>query len=229
MGHLVRCERMKWTVVVGVVLVGMASTVSPQARYGGVVEEILAAWKSADLVCLGEAHGREYDSELRIALVRHPEFPRTVRMIVVEWGNPVQQDLLDRFILDGAVMTREELAPVWRDAQGAEAWESPVYETFLRVLREVNRGLPAQQRVRVLGGDRKIDWSKITRAEELVPVVHRGHSIRDILAEQILDQNVKALAIYGARHCAKADGGFLSELASLYGNKRVWSVWPMDS
>jgi hypothetical protein len=38
-----------------------------QERYRDVVEGILAAWKTADVVCLGENHGRQYDSDLRIA------------------------------------------------------------------------------------------------------------------------------------------------------------------
>src|SRR5919106_6615850 len=102
-----------------------------QTRYDHVVESILSAWKAADVVCLGEDHGRQYDSELRIALVTHPHFPRTVRVIVIEFANPAHQDLLDRFILDGAAMSREQLAPIWRDASGAEVWESPMYEQFL--------------------------------------------------------------------------------------------------
>jgi len=200
-----------------------------QDRYALVVEGILAAWKSADLVCLGEAHGRLSDSELRLALVRHPAFPGTVRTIVVETANPVHQDLLDRFVLDGAQMTRAELAPIWRDAHAPEVWESPVYEAFLRAVRQVNLTLSRERRVRVLGGDSRIDWSNVTRAEDLVPLAHRGHNIRDIVAKDVLDGHLKALAIYGAGHCSKAAGGFPHELADRYGSGRVWSVSPLES
>ena len=99
-----------------------ASAAGAQQRYTGVVEHILDAWKTADVVCLGEDHDRYYDNELRIALVQHPSFPRTVRVIVVELANPVHQDLLDRFILDGAEMSREEIALIWRDATSPEVW-----------------------------------------------------------------------------------------------------------
>src|SRR4030095_5038239 len=94
-----------------------ASDARDQERYAGAVEQILNAWKTADVVCLGEAHDRYYDNELRIALVRHPAFSRTVRAIVVEMANPVHQDLLDRFILDGATLSREEIAPIWRETE----------------------------------------------------------------------------------------------------------------
>src|SRR2546430_15607404 len=129
------------------------SAAQDQERYAGVVEKILSAWRTADVVCLGEAHDRYYDNELRIALVRHPAFSRTVRAIVVEMANPVRQDLLDRFILDGAALSREEIAPIWRDATNPEVWESPIYEEFLRAVRDVNLTLPHGQRVRVLAGD----------------------------------------------------------------------------
>jgi hypothetical protein len=201
--------------------------VAAQSRYTGVVERILAAWERSDVVCLGEDHGRQFDSDLRIALVRHPAFPRTVRVIVVESANPVHQDLLDRFILDGASMSRDELAPIWRDASGAEVWESPIYEAFLRAVRQVNLALPRDQRVRVLGGDSKVDWSHVTRAEDVVSAVNRGGNIRRIIAEEVLDRHLKALAIYGAGHCSKAGGGFPGDLAGRYDASRIWSIWPL--
>jgi hypothetical protein len=84
-------------------------TARAQGRYAGVVEQILDAWKTADVICLGEDHDRVYDNDLRIALVRHPAFPRAVRAIVVEMANPVHQDELDRFILDLAKFTFGQL------------------------------------------------------------------------------------------------------------------------
>jgi hypothetical protein len=198
-----------------------------QDRYAAVVEQILQAWKTADVVCLGEDHGRQFDSDLRIALVRHPDFSKTVRVIVVESANPVHQDLLDRFILDGVALSREEMAPVWRDASGADVWESPIYEQFLRAVREVNLALPREQRVRVLGGDSPINWPAITRAEQLVPLLNRGANIRNIIADELLEKNVKGLAIYGARHCDKIGMGFPGDLVGKYPPGRMWSIEPL--
>lgn len=196
-------------------------------RYAPVVRQILDAWKTADVVCLGEDHGRKYDSDLRLALVRTPAFARIVRVIVVESANPVHQALLDQFILDGATLSREELAVVWRDASGAEVWESPIYEEFLRAVQEVNARLPRDQRVRVLGGDSPIDWQSIKRPEDLVPLVNRGGNIRSIIAEQVLNQHLKGLAIYGANHCNKVGGGFPGDLAGRYAEGRMWSIEPL--
>src|ERR1043165_4693108 len=89
----------------GVAAVTSGRPTEAQRQYEKVVEGILAAWKTADVVCLGEGHGRYFDNELRMALVRHPAFPTTVRVVVVEMANGIHQDLLDRFILDGEPRT----------------------------------------------------------------------------------------------------------------------------
>jgi len=199
-----------------------------QARYDSVVNGILSAWRSVDVVCLGEDHGRRHDSDLRLALVRHPRFASVVEVIVVEMANNAHQALLDKFVLDGAVMSRDAIAPVWRDASGAEVWESPIYEEFLRAIREVNLKLPRDRRIRVIGGDTAIDWTRIMRAEDLVPLLkaglrNRGGHIRGIITEQVLDKKVKALAIYGSLHCIKIGMGFHGELMDKYPG-RMWSV-----
>lgn len=198
-----------------------------QQRYAQVADQIIAAWKTADVVCLGEDHDRFFDNELRLALVRHPAFATTVRAIVVEMANPVHQALLDRFILEGAGMSRDELAPIWRDATNPEVWESPIYEALLRAIRDVNLRLPRDQRVRVIGGDSKLDWTAVKKPEDLIPHMNRGSNIREIIATQVLEPHLKALAIYGAGHCNKTGTGFPGELASRYGKERFWSISPL--
>jgi hypothetical protein len=207
----------------------IAPAATAQGRYAAVADSIIAAWKHADVVCLGESHGRYFDNELRIAVVRHPEFPRVARVVVVEMANPVQQPLLDRFILDGEPLSREQLAPVWRDATNPEVWEIPIYEEFLRAIRDVNLRLPREQRVRVLGGDSKVDWSRISRPEELIPFMNRGGNIRNLIAEQVLDPGLKALAIYGGGHCLKIGMGFPGDLAGRYPLSRFWAIYPLHS
>jgi hypothetical protein len=177
-------------------------------RYAAVLEGILAAWKTADVVCLGEDHGRQFDSDLRIRLVRHPAFPRTVRVIVIEFANPIHQDLLDSFIVDGVAMSREELAPIWRDASGAEVWESPIYEQFLRAVHDVNRGLQRGERVRVVGGDSTIDWARIVRAEDLVPLVNRGRISETSSPNKSSSRISKALRSMGRAIAQRSEADF---------------------
>ena len=177
---------------------------------GGIVEGVLAAWEKTDVVCLGERHGDEKDAALRLAIVRHPEFARRVSVIVVEFGDVAQQPLLDRLILEGAILSREQVRQVWSTASGADVWEVPVYEAFLRAVSTANTKLPREKRVRVLAGDEP-------------SVSNRGRAIRELIRREILDKGVKGLAIFGARHCERRGFGFPGELADLYPG-RIWSA-----
>ncbi|HET9832168.1 MAG TPA: hypothetical protein VFP91_10675 [Vicinamibacterales bacterium] len=54
------------------------------AGWDNVVTTLLSVFDRADVLALGEAHGRNVDAELRLRLVRHPEFVNRVQWIVVE-------------------------------------------------------------------------------------------------------------------------------------------------
>src|ERR1043165_8228783 len=69
----------------------------------GIARGLISAFDDADIVAVGEAHGRKLDSDLRIALVRRPEFAQKVRSIVVEFGSTTEQTTLDRYIRGEAV------------------------------------------------------------------------------------------------------------------------------
>jgi hypothetical protein len=203
---------------------------SAQPANPAPVDGILAAFRTADVVCLGEHnHASILDSDLRIAVVKHPDFGRLVDTIVVEFAEQARQDILDRFILEGADLSRRELAAVWRDSGSAELWEAPVYEAFFRAVREVNLTLPKDRRVRVIAGDRAPDWAQVRTAADLAPFLtpeftNRGKFIRDTIAREALDKHRKTLAIYGAAHCSKLGGGFPGELSAAYPG-RIWAVY----
>jgi hypothetical protein len=58
-----------------------------KARLQPIVKGIIAAWDKFDVVCLGEDHGSNNDSDLRIALIEDPDFVRKVRVIMIESAN----------------------------------------------------------------------------------------------------------------------------------------------
>jgi hypothetical protein len=208
---------------------GRADTTPSQAnRLAPLVNGVFDGWKAADVVCLGEGHGRLNDSDLRLAVVRDPRFAKSTNVVIVEWANGIHQNQLDRFALDGVAMTRAELAPVWRDAVGAETFELPIYEEFLRAVQEANKGLPRASRVRLIAGDTAIDWRKIRTVEDLLPymtngMINRGGNIRTIVTEQVLKPKLRALAIYGSGHCRRIGMGFPGELEPDYPG-RFWSI-----
>jgi hypothetical protein len=187
-----------------------ASAQAPKGRLAPIVDGILAAWDTADVVCLGEDHGRKNDSDLRLAVIRHPDFVRKVNVIMVEFANSDHQDILDRLALDGEDVPRAELSRVWRDTSAAETWASPVYEEFLRAVRAINLPLPRNKRIRLLGGDSSL--------------ANRGKFIREAVSREILEKKLKGLAIYGAGHCECRGGGFPGEIGDKYPG-RIWAAF----
>ena len=175
------------------------------AGLSGIAATLISAFDHADIVALGEAHTRKLDSDLRIAVVRNPDFARKVRSIVVEFGSTTEQPTLDRYIRGESVSTAE-LQQVWKTTTQAanHIWDSPVYAEFFAAVRAVNSKLPADSQIRVFGGD---PGPGDTRSREIAPV--------SILKEQVLAKHGKALVIYGAAHFYRAfTQDYLSSMGS---------------
>src|SRR5204862_1954464 len=155
-----------------------------------IVRALVDAFDQVDVVALGEAHLRRVDSDLRIALVRHPGFAKKVRFIVIECASTTEQSTLDRYIR-GENVAKTELEQVWKTTTHATngLCDAPVYTDFLAAVRDVNVRLPADARLRILGGD---PGPGANRSRETAAVA--------VLKEQVLQKHGKALVIYGAAH-----------------------------
>lgn len=155
---------------------------------------LVSVYDHADILALGESgHRRKVDSDLKIRLIRDPEFSRKVRFIVVEFGDYQYQAILDRYIR-GEDVALEELEQVWTKTTQFSVWESPVYAEFFAAVREVNRKLPRDKQIRVLAGDPSPE-SKETR-----------NSMPALLPREVLDQGGKALVLYGGGHLDRFSG-----------------------
>jgi hypothetical protein len=122
--------------------------------------------------------------------VRHPDFARRVRAIVVEFGSTTEQATLDRYIR-GETVPQAQLEHVWKTTTQARFGEldSRFFVDFFNTVREVNAHLPAASRVRVFGGD---PGPTDKRSRQTAAV--------SVLKEQVLQKHEKALVIYGAAH-----------------------------
>ena len=178
----------------------------------GIVQALISAFDKADIVALGEAHGRKADSDLRIALVRNPDFAKKARSIVVEFGSTTEQATLDRYIR-GENVPAAQLAQVWKTTTQAAngVWDDPIYADFFAAVRDVNSKLPADERIRVFGGD---PGPGDNRSRETAAVA--------VLKEQVLQKHGKALVIYGAAHFWRTlDAGYLSSMGEDTGITRM--------
>ncbi|HBB94535.1 MAG TPA: hypothetical protein DC054_04025 [Blastocatellia bacterium] len=160
-----------------------------------IARTLISAFDQVDIVALGEAHGRfRLDSDLRIAMVRHPDFAKKVRSIVIECGSATEQSTLDRYIR-GENVPRVQLERVWKATSETTNGfcDAPIYADFLAAVRDVNSRLPAEARIRVFGGH---PGPGANRGIETTAVA--------VLKEQVLQKHGKALVIYGAAHFYRA-------------------------
>jgi hypothetical protein len=161
------------------------------AGIDGIVRTLISVFDQVDIVALGEWHGRiRLDSDLRIALVRHPDFAKKARSIVVECGSTAEQPTLDRYIR-GENVSRTQLEQVWKTTTETTNGfcDQPIYVDFFTAVRDVNAKLPADARIRVLGGHPGPGGNRPGE-----------NTVVSVLKEPVLQNHGKAVVIYGAAH-----------------------------
>jgi len=167
------------------------------------IAAIMDAFATHPIVALAEDHGNEQGHEFRLRLLRDPRFAAAVNDIVVEFGNSLYQDVIDRFAR-GESVPDAELRKVWQNTTMPHAiWDRPIYEQFFRAVRAVNQSLPAKQRLRVLLGDPPVDWDQVRSAADLAPIKRspgRSRHPADVIRREVLAKGRRALVIYGGAH-----------------------------
>ena len=179
--------------------------VSPDVRlpaettgWDNVIANLLSAFDQVDVVALAETQGKKVDSDLRLRLIRDPDFPFRAHFIVVEFGNALYQRTLDRYIFGEDVSLRE-IQQVWQDTTQVTGNDSPVYAEFYAAVREVNQKLPPARRLRVIAGDPPIDWTRMHTKEDIEPfLLRRGFPVS--MDRVAVPRGEKALVIYDAGH-----------------------------
>ena len=185
-----------------------AQTQSPRAAVPlDPIPAILDAFRSHPVVALGEGdHGNEQAHAFRLSLLRDARFADVVNDIVVEFGSARYQDVMDRFVAGGDV-PETTLRQAWQNTTNASPiWDTPIYEEFFRAVREANRSLPQNRRVRVLLGDPPIDWDAVRSRDEVGKWMgERDRHAADLIRREVLDRKRRALIIYGDMHFRRRD------------------------
>jgi len=170
------------------------------------VQAILEALRSYQVVGLGlGAHNNEQGHAFLLSLVRHPEFPAAEADLIVECGNALYQDVMDRF-MGGAEIPDESLRRTWQDTTQPHAGcDVPIHEELYRTIRSVNTALPAQQRIRVLLGDPPVDWYSPTAKEDRGRfMAMRVSHPAQVVQKEVLARGRRALIVYGQMHLQRS-------------------------
>jgi hypothetical protein len=93
-------------------------------------------------------------------LVQSTSFRAKAHTIVVDFGNPRLQPVIDRYVVEGALVPASVLRRIWDDTTESPSltWDSPVYAQFFDAVRTANLGVPRAERIRVVLGDTPMVW-----------------------------------------------------------------------
>ncbi|HEY2847846.1 MAG TPA: hypothetical protein VGI80_08505, partial [Pyrinomonadaceae bacterium] len=142
-------------------------------------------------------------------LVAAPEFRSRVNTIVVGFGNPIFQSVMDRYVMDGELVPRYVLRHVWDDANESPdlTWDSPVYEEFFDTVRSINLITSKDSKLRVVLGGSPIVWRKVENRDQWM--AFQGEPRAQALAAKVNDalaHNQRVLVIDSPGQVLNADG-----------------------
>lgn len=165
------------------------------------ISGVLSAFEKHSVVALGEGgHNNEQGHAFRLALIRNPRFAAIVNDIVVEFGNALYQEIMDRFV-SGQDVPNGVLRQVWQNTtQNNPIWDAPIYEEFFRAVRAVNASLPKEKQLRVLLGDPPIDWDRTDLGDFNRFMSARDSHPADLIKKEVIAKKRRALVIYGDNH-----------------------------
>jgi hypothetical protein len=167
------------------------------------IDYIKLALQESPIVCLSEGGHQAKEPHLLLRrILSDKDILTTLDVIIVEFASAQHQAVLDAYVR-GEDVAFTELARVWRDTgQSPRApWDSPLYHELLDVVRNGNRGLPPEKKVRVIAGDPAIDWEKIkTREDYQAARLPRDPYVAALAMEQAFRLGKRVLIIFGDAH-----------------------------
>jgi SAM-dependent methyltransferase len=132
------------------------------------LEAVLRAFDRHAVVAIVKAPELAEEHDFVEAIIRHPAFSEKARWIVVDFGNSLYQPVLDRYLAGGEVPPAE-LEPLFHDSFWSPYlnWDAAVYARFFKAVREVNRALKPEKRLRILVNGPPIDWNRMQTPEDV--------------------------------------------------------------
>jgi hypothetical protein len=189
-------------------------------------DALAAVFSTHQFVFIGSTHGDVKIDEFLMCLISRPAFHKHITDIVVEWAGSGQQRLIDRYVLALDTIAVDDLAPVFLDTDTPTMWTTlPTVRRFMETLRVVNATLPAEKRVRLIGGNEGVDWTKVRAAEDLAPYPYKTNFIPHLLIEHLARApGNRTLVVYGDGHIRLTGNNFMGDLEAALGRAAIYVV-----
>jgi hypothetical protein len=171
-----------------------------QTRLQNASTAMIRLFNSHDVVMFGEIHDNEQEYQWLSQLVKTPGFSDHVDDIVVEFGNALYQESVDRYVA-GEDVPVDEVQKAWRNTVGDVLPVSPEYGWLYKAVREANMEHPGKRGIRLVMGSPPADWDKIRSSADLASYEgEREQWYARVVKTEVLAKHHHALLIMGAGH-----------------------------
>jgi len=172
----------------------------------GATTAVIGAFASHDIVMLAEWHADKQEHEWLRQLVSTPAFADRVDDIVMEIGNSLYQNSVDRYV-SGEDVPFEKVEKAWRNTVASVGAPSPVYGLLYKTVREVNLSRRGKHQIRIVCGDPYIDWDKVRTLDDVGPYLgNRDKWYAQVVKTEVLAKKHHALLIAGGAHFLRWNG-----------------------
>ena len=170
--------------------------------YAAVADSVAAQFDTHQFVFMGSTHGWKKQHDFQICLLSRQAFHRRATDVMVEWANPVHQRLVDRYLLKLESMSIDSLAPAWIDTDAPDLWgRLTLMPAFYEAVRAMNEQLEPAHRIRVIGGNEPVDWSRVKTQEDVARYPYKGNWAAHVIMEHYApDPSRRLFVIYGEGH-----------------------------
>lgn len=191
-------------------------TVVEQSRPANTA--IMQAFEQHDLVAIGDYHWNDAFIDYAMTLIQSPAFSEQVQHIVVEFGNGQYQSLINDYVA-GKAVSDAQVQEALRGSLYFMAWAPDVYGRFFAAVRVRNAQLPPEQQLHVHLAEAPFDWLTLRDKQVWQQAAQSKSDHFYQVAEERLQQQQKALLIFGAFHLISAPDDFVQREAE--------SSWPL--
>ena len=208
------------------VLTSLAVNPCQSSAAAATADALADKFDEHQFVFIGSTHGDLKIEQFLMCLVSRPAFKQRVTDIVTEWAGSGQQRLLDRYLLMLEDIPAQDLRAIWFDTDAPTMWTTlPQVHQFLDTLRDVNKTLPAAKRIRLVGGNQGVDWSKVRVTEDLAPYPFKTNLMPHLLIDHLAKETGnKTLVVYGDRHIRYKGNNFMGDLEEALGRAKLFVV-----
>jgi hypothetical protein len=167
---------------------------------------IIETFKDCNIIGLGEGgHGLENSHHFFHTLLHNKTIQEILDVVIVEFANTDYQAILDRYIF-GETVDLDDIRKIWREStQPGQLGEVSIYFNLLTKVRDINKKLPQNKKIRVLGGDPSINWKEINDFEDYKKQIgyRRDKFPAELAINFGIKQTKKVLIIYSEIHLTK--------------------------